>query len=150
MGPIVGVVDLLLIKDPEGKDDTSTQIVDKLMESVSLLAFANDDLNIMRKDNIKTELNFDFRSSSQTPVTDYLFGDNISDQVKTIQDTNKVGESVNFQLPIPVFSSKTSWTHGSRKGKEDGESPGTTLTTTRDTGIPKVTRTHLRNGSIRG
>ena len=49
MGPIVGVVDLLLKKDPEGKDDTSTQIVDKLMESVSLLAFANDDLNIMRK-----------------------------------------------------------------------------------------------------
>ena len=60
MGPIVGVVDLLLKKDPEGKDEMSTQIVDKLMESVSLLAFANDDLNIMRKNNIKTELNFDF------------------------------------------------------------------------------------------
>ena len=36
----------------KGKDDTPTEIAFKLMEFVSLLAFANDDLNIMRKNNI--------------------------------------------------------------------------------------------------
>ena len=52
-------------------------------------------------------------------MTDYLFGDNISDQVKTIQDTNKVGKKVSTSSSEPqsFLGSKTSWTHGSRKGK---------------------------------
>ncbi|KAK3099174.1 hypothetical protein FSP39_000526 [Pinctada imbricata] len=120
IGSIVNVVDNLLQKDPEGKDEHSTAMVDKLMESVSLLAYANEDLNQLRKNNIKNELNHDFRSlcSSQTPVTEYLFGDNISEQVKTIQDTNKVGKKVSSTPSShPFLGSRPSWTGGSRKGK---------------------------------
>ena len=52
IGPIVGVDDILLQKDLEGKYNTSTQIVEKLIESVSVLALGNDDFNIIKESEI--------------------------------------------------------------------------------------------------
>ena len=80
-------------------------MIESLMEATSMMAFANDDINTIRKNSIKSELNHDYRSlcSSQTPVTEYLFGDNISEQVKAIQDTNKVSKKSVIIRPIRVF-----------------------------------------------
>ena len=120
MAPIMTVVDQLLKKDPNGTDKTTAFMIESLMEATSMMAFANDDINTIRKNSIKSELNHDYRSlcSSQTPVTEYLFGDNISEQVKAIQDTNKVSKKVSSSGQSESFlGSRPSWTSGSRRGR---------------------------------
>ena len=124
IGPIMNVVDHLLKTDPEGKDKTMSFMIDNLMEATSMMAFANDDINNLRKNNIKSELNHDYRSlcSNQTPVTEFLFGDNVSEQVKTIQDTNKVSKKVsNAGSSDSFLGSRPSWTSGSRRGRGWGK-----------------------------
>ena len=116
LGPIASVMDEMIKTDPEGKDAKMSKMIDKLMESVSLMAYANDDLNDFRRKNIKADLSNDFKSlcSNQVPITEFLFGDNISDQVKSIQDGNKVGKQISSNN---FLGSKPSWTRGSGKGK---------------------------------
>ena len=67
-----------------------------IMDSVALIGAANQDLNTRRRDQIKPDLNTQFRSlcSSQVPVTSLLFGDSLAQTLKDITETSKVGAKV--------------------------------------------------------
>ena len=133
--PIVRVVEVLIKADPQGDNEETNETVNRLMEAISMMAMANDDLNHVRRNSIKPNLNADFRSlcSSQNAVTDNLFGDNITDQLKTIQEANKLGKKLSDEQSKSVFfsgnkkpflGSRNSWTNGSRKrgvGRTAGE-----------------------------
>ena len=127
-----GMVDDLNELLPNARVVTISQIVqtqvtvNRLMKAISLIAMANDDLNHGRRNSIKPNLNADFRSlcSSQNAVTDNLFGDNITDQLKTIQEANKLGKRLSDEQSKskyfngnrkPFLGSRNFWTHGSRK-----------------------------------
>lgn len=70
------------------------------LDSISLLANANSELNIRRKELIKPDLHADYKHlcSSSTPVSTELFGDDISKQVKEMTEVNRVGKKANPQL----------------------------------------------------
>lgn len=95
-GPVAYVLEKLVEKDPKGENEEISPPIESLMDTVVLLSMANDDMNEYRRNNIKPDLHTDYRSlcSNQVPVTEMLFGDNIADQLKLIQEANKVGKKV--------------------------------------------------------
>ena len=66
------------------------------IDSLSLLALANTELNNRRKELIKPDLHTDYKHlcSASTTVTAELFGDDLSKQVKDISEVNRVGRKV--------------------------------------------------------
>lgn len=120
-GPVAYVLEKLVEKDPKGENEEISPLIESLMDTVVLLSMANDDMNEYRRNNIKPDLHTDYRSlcSNQVPVTEMLFGDNIADQLKLIQEANKVGKKVDkYQSSTkPFLGSRPSWTNGSKKGK---------------------------------
>lgn len=120
-GPVAYVLEKLVEKDPKGENEEISPLIESLMDTVVLLSMANDDMNEYRRNNIKPDLHTDYRSlcSNQVPVTEMLFGDNIADQLKLIQEANKVGKKVDkYQSSTKLFlGSRPSWTNGSKKGK---------------------------------
>lgn len=99
--PIIRVVDTLIKMDPQGDKDGTNETVNRLMEAISMMAMTNNEINHVRRNSIKPSLNADYRSlcSSQNAVTGNLFGDNITDQLKTIQESNKVGKKLSDDRP---------------------------------------------------
>ena len=69
-------------------------LMTKLCDSVAIIGYARDELNLRRREFIKPDLNRQFASlcSARTPVTGLLFGDNLSQQCKDIQETNKLSQ----------------------------------------------------------
>lgn len=117
--------------DQQGDKDGTNETVNRLMEAISMMAMANDEINHVRRNSIKQSLNADYRflCSSQNAVTGNLFGDNITDQLKTIQESNKVGRKLNNDRPKfghfpgnrrPFFRIKEfldKWIQEKRRGK---------------------------------
>lgn len=124
--PIVRVVDTFVRMDPQGDKDGPNETVNRLMEAISMMVMANDGINHVRRNSIKPSLNADYRSlcPSQNAVTGNLFSDNITDQLKTIQEAKNVGKKLNDDRPKfghfpgnrrPFLGSRNSWVNGSRK-----------------------------------
>ena len=67
-------------------------------DSVALLGAANFGLNMQRRDNIKPELNADYKHlcSPTVPFTDFLFGDDpdLSKQLKDLAEATKVSKKI--------------------------------------------------------
>lgn len=128
--PITRVVDTFVRMDPQGDKYETNETVNRLMEAISMMAMANDEINHVRRNSIKPSLNADYRSlrSSQNAVTGNLFGDNITDQLKTIQESNKVGKKLNDRPKFghfpgnrwPFLGSRNSCINGSRKRRGGG------------------------------
>lgn len=76
---------------PGGKDVTQL-----LSDSVVLLANANNELNMRRKELIKPDLHHDYKylCSSSIQSTSWLFGDELPKQVKDLTEVNRVGRKV--------------------------------------------------------
>lgn len=74
-----------------GKDVTQL-----LSDSVVLLANANNELNMRRKELIKPDLHHDYKHlcSSSIQSTSWLFGDELPKQVKDLTEVNRVGRKV--------------------------------------------------------
>ena len=117
IGPLANVIDMIIKDDPNGENSKMSSIVDNLMESIRLISFANDDINHLRRSNIKSDLSSEYKSlcSSQNPVNASLFGDNIADQLKSIQDANKVGKKIGGNNPF--LGSRPSWHRGAGRGR---------------------------------
>jgi len=66
------------------------QIVNQLMDGVLLMANANIELNLGRREALKPELHTSYRylCAPSNPVTTELFGDDLPKVVKDITDTN--------------------------------------------------------------
>lgn len=137
--PITRVVDTFVRMDPQDDKYGTNETVNRLMEAISMMAMANDEINHVRRNSIKPSLNADYRSlrSSQNAVTGNLFGDNITDQLKTIQESNKVGKKLNDRPKFghfpgnrwPFLGSRNSCIDGSRKrggGRMSAEPSATT------------------------
>ena len=79
-------IDELIASDEESDNEKSRKRTEK----------GNDDVNTSRRNAIKPSLNTDYRAliSPQNPLTDNLLGENISEQLKTITEANKVEKTL--------------------------------------------------------
>ena len=73
-------------------NEYSRDLLKMSMEASSILGSMNFELNQKRKNEIKPSLNKEFAGicSNQVPVTEWLFGDNITDQLKASKSTASV------------------------------------------------------------
>lgn len=76
---------------PEGRDLTQG-----LSDGIAMLANANKEINMRRKEMIKPDLHDDYKHlcSSSLETTSLLFGDELSKQVKDLTEVNRVGKKV--------------------------------------------------------
>ena len=101
---VVRVTDKILtgLKDiPNGKD-----LIQLLSDSIVLLADANNELNLRRKELIKPDLNNDYKRLSSETIrsTSWLFGDELPKHVKDLTEVNRVGRSVTHsQATTKIF-----------------------------------------------
>ncbi|XP_038051565.1 uncharacterized protein LOC119724536 isoform X2 [Patiria miniata] len=100
--PIVGVINSLMTRlngSAAGTDNLDVKgEITKLLDAIAVIGHANHELNMRRRELIKPDLNKQFSGlcSSHVPVTGLLFGDNLPQQCKDIQQTNKIGQKVGF------------------------------------------------------
>ncbi|XP_046560886.1 uncharacterized protein LOC124269878 [Haliotis rubra] len=89
--PIVKVVDSLTKEAASNLD--MEKIVSQLMDGLALFSLANYDISLRRRDSIRGELRPEYKAlcTSQTPVTGLLFGDNLSEKIKELSDTSRMG-----------------------------------------------------------
>jgi len=71
-------------------------ILKSLMDSAMSVGQAMNEINISRKYNLKPSLLTEYSglASSNLPVTEYLFGDNLESSLKLIKSTSKIVKSV--------------------------------------------------------
>jgi hypothetical protein len=94
-------------------------------DSVALLGAANFGLNMQRRDNVKPELNADYKHlcSPTVPFTEYLFGDDpdLSKQLKDLAEATKVSKKIRNESRQDSFKGQSynkSYKH--TKGKRFG------------------------------
>ena len=73
-------------------------IIKQTFEALELIAYANFELNLRRRDCIKPELNDEYMGlfSASVPINDMLFGGNTS---KRLEDIDKCNKAVNKAMP---------------------------------------------------
>ena len=73
---------------PEGRD-----LIQCLSDSIAMLANANKEINMRRKEMIKPDLHDDYKHlcSSSIEPTSFRFGDELPKQVKDLTEVNRVG-----------------------------------------------------------
>ncbi|WAR16270.1 hypothetical protein MAR_030864, partial [Mya arenaria] len=93
MVPIMQVIDSLVAGRDCKESLNFDELVTKLVDAVALTAVGNADANACRRESIKRDLNEEYQAicSNTNPVTQMLFGDNITDQLKSITESNKIG-----------------------------------------------------------
>ncbi|XP_071797702.1 uncharacterized protein [Asterias amurensis] len=101
--PVVGVINSLMSRpaatDPPTQVNPDFKVeITKLLDAVAIIGHANQELNVRRRDLIKPDLNKQFSGlcSPHVPVTGFLFGDDLPQQCKDIQQTNKIGNKVGW------------------------------------------------------
>ena len=69
-----------------------TELLDGCSDAVSLLALASQEINVRRKELWRPELEESYKllCTHNKPVTNWLFGDNLSQKVKEMSDTKKM------------------------------------------------------------
>ncbi|XP_071794416.1 uncharacterized protein [Asterias amurensis] len=99
--PVVGVINSLMSRpaatDPPTQVNPDFKVeITKLLDAVAIIGHANQELNVRRRDLIKPDLNKQFSGlcSPHVPVTGFLFDDDLPQQCKDIQQTNKIGNKV--------------------------------------------------------
>lgn len=67
-----------------------------LINSIALIMHAHCELNHRRRDLIKPDLNWSYQQicSEQLQVTNWLFGDELTQKIRDINTTNKVGSKL--------------------------------------------------------
>lgn len=71
-------------------------LITMAMESLALFLHGNYELNLRRREMIKPDLHRDYHPlcSASNPISELLFGDDISKEVREITDSNRVGNQV--------------------------------------------------------
>ncbi|XP_071088844.1 uncharacterized protein [Haliotis cracherodii] len=88
--PIAKVVNTLCTKDMN--DIHIPDVVATLVDGVAVLAAANYELSMRRRDAIRFDLKPEYKvlCAHNTPLTENLFGDNVAEQIKDLSETNKM------------------------------------------------------------
>ena len=110
--PIIHTIESLMgaANASAGKPVDYKADITRLLDAVSIIGHANHELNLRRRDLIKPDLNQQFGGlcSTQVPITGLLFGDNLTQQCKDIQETNKLGNKVGQRFRGSVKSGSRS------------------------------------------
>ena len=71
---------------------SKNEVVNNLMDGVLLLANANMELNVRRREALRPELHASYRyhCAPSNPISSELFGDDLPKAVKDITDTNRI------------------------------------------------------------
>ena len=113
----------LTANEAENKCLPNTEnLVRKMKDAVAFATYANHELNNKRRECIKPEPYRDYRPlcSPSNPVTTWLFGDDLSKQVKYMTEVNKVGQRVapsRFYEKTSTFSYKSKAQRGGRHSR---------------------------------
>lgn len=93
MTAVVTVIDSL-IKD--GSSSSKEDNIGKLMDAVILLANANTEVNLRRRERLKPELHPSYRHlcNPSNTITSQLFGDDLPKAVKDIAEANRVSSKI--------------------------------------------------------
>ena len=90
-----------VVNDLISKPDmpSNCQIIKQPMDGVLLMANANRELNLRRREALKPELHTSDRylCAPSNPITTELFGDDLPKAVKDITDTNRITSKLSFK-----------------------------------------------------
>ena len=96
--PIVKLADkfLQLKTNKNGETPDPNEVFNEIANGVTLILAGHHNLNMMRRELVKPDLNKDFKSicSQNCPITTELFGDDLPKRLKDIGDANKAGNKV--------------------------------------------------------
>ncbi|KAK3094134.1 hypothetical protein FSP39_024536 [Pinctada imbricata] len=93
---IVNVLDKLVSDKEVGKED----LVRELMKAVEMLSFSNYEINMRRRECLKSDIdsvNYLSLFSSAVPINQYLFGGDLGKKLDEIEKTNKAVNKVMSQ-----------------------------------------------------
>lgn len=97
---IKGIIPVLRMTDLSMTGSLSNKQIQDMkkmgLEALSLLAHSNYEINVQRKQLMKSDIGRDYAylCSSQMPFSDMLFGDDLQKQLKDIGDQNKIGAKI--------------------------------------------------------
>ena len=93
MTALVTVIDTLIKDEPKSSNEDN---ISKLMDAVVLLANANTEVNLRRRERLKPELHPSYRHlcNPSNPITSQLFGDDLPKAVKDIAEANKISSKI--------------------------------------------------------
>jgi roadblock/LC7 domain-containing protein len=99
----VNIVQEVITHSKSIPKEISEKIVKSSMDSVALLSSMMKDINMKRKFGIKPSLQSEYSGicSSRVPTTEYLFGDNLADNLKNIKSSSKIVKS---STATPTYS----------------------------------------------
>ena len=102
---------------------TSVPVPDCLklgLDAFALFSNGNQEMNHRRKESIKPDLNIKFKAlAKNNPVTDKLFGDDLSQQVKDINETAKMSKDMSRANRSSFTNSRTRGHHSAAKNWGD-------------------------------
>ena len=122
MHPIISLTDKLLVLKSKPQDISKEDVSSFLrftLDSLTLIAHSVYEANLVRRELIRPDLNDQYKQlcSSQTPISKFLFGDDLPKAVKEISETNKVSQRVSYSKHGTFFK------HGSNNLKRHGSYP---------------------------
>ena len=94
--PIARIIDMAMsFKNLDGKH--CKQVKKLALEAMSLLTHVHSELNVHRRLLMKADIGKVYAPlcSSDVPVTDFLFGDDLQKHLKDIGDQNKIAATIN-------------------------------------------------------
>lgn len=93
MTALVTVIDTLIKDEPKSSNEDNIR---KLMDAAILLANANTEVNLRRRERLKPELHPSYRHlcNPSNPITSQLFGDDLPKAVKDIAEANKISSKI--------------------------------------------------------
>ncbi|XP_046849960.1 uncharacterized protein LOC124443514 [Xenia sp. Carnegie-2017] len=96
---IAGSISISLGTNPTAPAPTPEVIRDGLSKSIVLLASANHDLNMCRRDLFKVDLDENYKAicSNKEPVAAELFGDDLKERLKTVKESKKAAQQLTSQ-----------------------------------------------------
>ena len=120
--PVVSVTENIVQargKIPEDVLDVP-ELIRAATDAIALVGAANFELNMRRRDNIKPELNEDYKHlrSSSVPFTEFLFGNNadLSKQLKYLAEATKVSKKLSPKAEGHKNNGYRGYKHAKSKG----------------------------------
>ena len=94
--PLTQLTNTLLQLPDSVSTESRESIVKQALDSLTLIAQANGELNQRRREMIKPNLNQQFQQlcNDQVPITSWLFGDELAKTCQDISNTNRVSQKV--------------------------------------------------------
>ena len=96
---VEGITDVVTVIDALVKDESNSchkDNIGKLMDAVILLANANSEINLRRRERLKPELHPSYRHlcNPSNTITSQLFGNDLPKGVKDIAEANKISSTI--------------------------------------------------------